>query len=106
MSIKDKFGFGKKDKDEKPEVNEVKDMQEATIEKARLCLHSEPFKDFVEEYRQAERATIDILLKLSIGEPDPLIFGYQAKNLLSKISHIKTMLNSTHLKAGERYEDV
>ena len=49
---------------------------------------------------------IDILLKLSKDEHDYLKFGQQAKDILLHLAHIKTMIDTTHSRAGEKYTDV
>jgi len=102
-----KFEYGKKEKEEvKPEeVNAVKDLQEAALEKAKKCLHSELFKDLLGGYKKAERGAIDLLLRLSKEEHDPQKFGYIAKDILQNLAHIKAMIDIVHKGGGERYAD-
>ncbi len=104
-----KWKFGDKDKEESQStkyLQDAKDFQEEALEKARQVLHSEPCKDFLESYKVAEREIIDVLLKYSKEEHDPVKFGFAAKDLLSNLAHLKAMLDILHKKAGKEYTDV
>lgn len=101
-----KFGFKKPEKEKnQEELDSVKDLQQTAAEKAQLCLHSKPFKEVLEGYAKAERATIDVLLRITKEEHDPLKFGYAAKDLLHNLAHLKAMIDVVHRGAGEAYDD-
>lgn len=102
-----KFGFGKsEEKKTEEKMDSVKDLQQAALETAKLCLHSKPFKKVLEEYKSAERSTINILLGLTKDEHDIMKFGYAAKDLLSTLAHIKSMIDVVHEKSGEVHDGV
>ena len=102
--MSNKFAFKKKDEKElKKDMESVKDLQEIALENAKLCLHSKPFKEVLDEYKEAERATINVLLRFTKEEHDIMKFGYAAKDLLHNIAHIKAMIDVVHIKAGEEH---
>lgn len=100
-----KFGFGtdKVNKETQKGLDDVRASHDAAVESAKLLLHSKGFEKFINEYREVERKTINILIKYAGEEADPLRFGMVAKDLLGKIQHIKVLLDTGHGKAGEKY---
>lgn len=105
---KSKFGFGKKDEKSEIEaaIESTADRNAAAIEKAKLLLHSKECKDFLQEYKDAERTIIDVLIKYSKEELDPLKFGNGARVILLQLVNLRTLVDRVHNKAGERYKDV
>lgn len=99
-----KFNFGKKKESEVDKsLEHAQNLHAKALEDARQCLHSKPFKKFVEQYEVAERQTINVLIAYAKEESDPLKFGQRAKDLLMNIAHLKAMLDAVHLNAGEKY---
>ena len=108
---KGRFGFGRKDKDTPQNVDdaalgEVRNLQQEALEKANLLLHSEPCKDLLARYKAAERETIDVLIKYSKDELDPMKFSHGARVLLLQLVNLRALINTLHAKAGQEYKDV
>ncbi len=105
-----KFGFGKKDETKRSDteiaIESVQDKHDATLEKAKLLLHSEPCKDLLAQYQVAERATIDAMLRCAKEEFDTTKFGGQIRVLLLQLINIRALINIVHTKAGEEYTGV
>jgi len=108
MATNEKFGFGKQAEKKKvgEEQSDVKDIQLAAIESAKLCLHSKPFKKLLEDYKVAERKTINLLLQSAKDEHDPCALGLMTKDYLKELTLIKTIIDITYMNAGETHTDV
>lgn len=100
-----KFNFGKKDKKSESEQarESAEDRVQAALEKAQKLLHSKDCKDFLDDYKQAEREVIDVLIKYSKEELDTSRFGSGARVLLLQLVNLRALINSIHAKAGEKY---
>jgi len=107
--MKGRFNFGKK-ADEKEtsqhekDLNAVEEHVNATLEKAKLLIHSEGFAHMRADYEEAEFQAINTLFKYAKEECDNEVFGKIARQLLMQLQFIRGFIITSTGNAGETYK--
>ena len=103
-----KWGFGGKE-DKKQEGKQTEALKEAeanvqtAIEKAKLCIHSDMFREMVKEYEEAETLCIRTLYKYVKEECDNAVLGKITRQLLMQLEIIRAFIDKATLNAQEPY---
>ena len=80
-------------------LKKAKQEVDETIAKARLCLHSTFFKEYVSQYAKSEKSVIEKIFVIDTREADPLRYAFRMKEAIGELRHIKALMNSVRLKA-------
>lgn len=91
-----------KQKERERITQEAKQASDEAIGHAQNCLNSEDFNRYREGYERAEKMVIRELILLDEIETDPVRYGFQAKDIISKLRHIGSLLRAVKSDAGKK----
>lgn len=97
---------------EKPDPNKAKEkirkVEEAKIASneaigaAQECLNSELFLKYRQGYEKTKKLIVEELIMLDMIETDPVRYGFAAKDIISKLRHIGSLLRGVEKESGKR----
>lgn len=79
---------------------ERKEAIESAYQAACNCLQSPLFEKYKVEYERLEGMLIEELGYLDIECQDPVVYGFKAKDIISKLRHVGTLLRGVNADAG------
>jgi len=80
---------------------EAKQAADDAIGAANACLRSDLFTKYRLDYERATKLIIEELIMLDKEETDPVRYGFQAKDIVSKLRHIGSLLRGVKQDAGQ-----
>lgn len=81
---------------------DAREASDAAIGHAQNCLRDESFNKYREAYELTERLVIEELILLDQIETDPVRYGFQCKDIISKLRHIGSLLRAVKSDAGKK----
>jgi len=98
--------FEKKDPDKiaakKKIVQDAKEASDDAVAAAQVCLESDLFTKYRIEYERLTEKVMDELIMVDQMETDPVKYGFQVKDIVSKLRHIGSLLRAVKQDAGRR----
>ena len=99
------YKFGKvdpvKEQDRKKIVEDAKIALDQTIIAAQKCLQTEQFLKYKLEYEYMEQAVINKMMLIDRMETDPVKYGFQMKECVSDIRHLRSLLQGVKADATQ-----
>lgn len=100
------FGFKKHDPRVATERERIKkesqQRYDEAVGSAQVCLNMDEFKKYREQYELLERIVIEELIELDKTEFEPARYGFQCKDIVSKLRHIGVLLRGVKSDAGKK----
>ena len=88
--------------DKEKVVREAMEASADAIVSAQACLRNELFQKYKTDYEYATKLVIEELIELDKVETDPVRYGFQVKDIISKLRHIGSLLRAVEHEAGKR----
>lgn len=100
------YRFGKIDpikaEDKKKILEEAKIALDQTIIAAQKCLNNEQFLKYRLEYENLERKVMNEMIMIDTLETDPVKYGFQMKEVVSKLRHLGALLKGVKADATQQ----
>jgi len=81
---------------------DAREASEDAIAAAQACLRSDLFIKYKLDYEFTTKKVIEELIMLDQVETDPVRYGFQVKDIVSKLRHIGSLLRAVNQEAGKR----
>lgn len=81
---------------------EAKQLSDEMIAAAQGCLANEDFQKYKEAYLKFEKISIEELMEIDKMEDDPVKYGFQAKDVISKLKVVRSFVINVEQDAGKR----
>jgi len=100
MGLKFQKRTSERKKSREKVIKDAKQASDDAIAAAQACLRSDLFLMYKLEYEHTQTLIIEELIALDKNEFDPVRYGFQAKDIISKLRHIGSLLRSVEGNAG------